>query len=110
MKEVFEPVTKPTTDVTRDVTKTAKVTSEENIEAIAALNDKVKELMKDPGITASYLVSPLSKSASPEQTGQFKLVKDLDSTTVNDLLLNKTIPHILYDNFLTFRDTDKKLN
>ena len=66
MKEKFEPVTKPTTDVSPDVTKTVKVASEENIEAIAALNDKVKELMNDPGIIASYLVSPLSKSASPE--------------------------------------------
>ena len=32
-----------------------------------------------------------------------------DSNTVNDLLMNKTIPITLHNNFLTFSDTDKKL-
>ena len=75
LKEVFEPVTKPIKDVSEDVTKTQKVTSEENIEAITVLNDQVLELLNDRRIIASYLVSLLSKLASPEHTSQFKLVK-----------------------------------
>ena len=51
-------------------------------------------------------MSPLSKIAQPEHTSQFKLVKDMNR--INDLLKNKTIPVTLFDNLLTFRDTDKK--
>ena len=55
------------------------------------------------------MLSPSSKITNPEHTCQFKLVKDPQSNRVNDLLINNTIPITLYDNLLTFRDTDKKL-
>ena len=53
-------------------------------------------------------MSPLSKTANPEHTSQFKQVKDPSSNMVNDLLLNKTIAVTLHNNLLTFRDTDEK--
>ena len=44
--------------------------------------------MNDRGILASYLMSPLSKITNPENTRQFKLVKDSNSNGVNDLKIN----------------------
>ena len=64
--------------------------------------------MKDRSIIASYLLIPLSKIFNPEQTSQFKLVKDPSSKWVNDFLINKTIPVTVFNILLTFRDTDKK--
>ena len=53
-------------------------------------------------------MSPLSKITNPENTSQFKLVKDSNSNRVNDLKINKTIPITLYGNMFTFRDTKKQ--
>ena len=63
--------------------------------------------MNDRGILATYLMSPLSKTTNPENSNQFKLVKDSNSNRVSDLKINKTIPITLYNNLLTFRDTGK---
>ena len=52
-------------------------------------------------------MSPLSKITKPENTSQFNLVKACLSNRVNDLLIKNTIPIILHDNLLTFRDTGK---
>ena len=52
-------------------------------------------------------MSLLSKITNPENTIQFKLVKDHNSNRVNDLLIKNTIPITLYNNLLTFRDTGK---
>ena len=52
-------------------------------------------------------MSPLSKITNPENTSQFKLVKDSNSNRVNDLLIHKSIPITLHDNLLTFRDINK---
>ena len=110
MKKVIEPVAKTIKDAPEDVTKTVKLTMmpEENNKALAKLNDKLLEILNDRGIIASYLLFPLSKITNPEHTSQFKLVKVPDSNRVNDLLINKTIPVTLYNNLLTFRDTDEK--
>ena len=64
--------------------------------------------MKDSGTLASYLMSPLSKITNPGNTSQLKLIKDSNSSRVNDMLIHNTIPGTLYNNLLTFRDTDKK--
>ena len=53
-------------------------------------------------------MSPLSKISNPENTAQFKLVKDHNSNRVNDLLIKNTIPITLYNNMLTFRDTGRE--
>ena len=64
--------------------------------------------MNDRGILATYLMSPLSKITNPENTTQFKLVKDANSIRVNDLNINHSIPITLYNNMITFRDTGKE--
>ena len=108
MKKVFEPVTKSIKDVSEEVTKTMTENSIKNNQALENLNNKLLEIMNDRGILASYLMSPLSKITNPENTTQFKLVKDSNSNRVNDLKINKTIPITLYNNLLTFRDTSKE--
>ena len=55
-------------------------------------------------------MSPLSKITNPENSTQFKLVKDPNSNRVNDLLLKNKIPITLYNNMITFRDTGKNSN
>ena len=53
-------------------------------------------------------MSPLSKITNPENTTQFKLVKDSNSNRVNDLNIKNSIPITLYNNMKTFRDTGKE--
>ena len=84
------------------------VNSEVNNKTLAKLNDKLSEILNDMCILASYLLSPLSKNTNLELTIQFKLIKDPDSGRVNDLLIIKTIQVTLYDNLLTFLNTDKE--
>ena len=62
--------------------------------------------MDDSGILASYLLSALSEITNFEHTSQYKLVKDLNSKRVNDLLINKTIPVTLYQSLLRFSDKE----
>ena len=107
-EKLFEPVTKSIKDASEEVTKTISETSIKNNQALENLNNKLLEIMNDRGILATYLMSPLSKITNPENTSQFKLVKDHNSNRVNDLKINKTIPITLYGNILTFRDTNKQ--
>ena len=53
-------------------------------------------------------MSPLSKITNPENTSQYKLVKDHNSNRVNDLKIHNSIPITLYNNMLTFRDTGRE--
>ena len=100
MKKVFEPVTKSLENTSQDITKTITETSNKN--------NKLLENMKDRGILASYFMSLLSKITNPENTTQFKLVKDHISNRVNDLLKKNTIPDTLYSNMLTFLDAGRE--
>ena len=108
MKKVFEPVTKSLENTSETLTKAITQSSKENNLALENLNNKLLEIMNDRGILASYLMSPLSKITNPENSTQFKLVKDSSSNRVNDLLIHNTIPITLYNNLLTFRDTGKE--
>ena len=108
MKKVFEPVTKSLENTSEFLTKTITETSKENNLALENLNNKLLETLNDRGILASYLMSPLSKITNPENTSQFKLVKDSNSNRVNDLLIKNTIPITLCNNLLTFRDTGRE--
>ena len=92
MKKVFEPVTESFENTSQDITKTMVENSNKNNQAIEILNKKLLEIMNDRGILATYLMSPLSKITNPENTTQFKLVKDHNSNRVNDLLIHNTIP------------------
>ena len=109
MKKVFEPVTKSLENTSENLSKTITETSLKNNQAIENINNKLLEIMNDRGILATYLVSPLSRITTPENTTQFKLVKYPNSNRVNDLLINKTIPITLYNNMFTFRDTGKEI-
>ena len=108
MKKVFEPFTKSLENTSESLTKAITESSIKNNQAIENLNDKLLEIMNDRGILASYLMSPLSKITNPENSSQFKLVKDSSSNRVNDLKIHNSIPITLYGNMLTFRDTNKK--
>ena len=107
IKKVFEPVTKSIKDVSEEVTRNMTENSIKNNQALENLNNKLLEIMNDRGILASFLMSPLSKVTNPENTSQFKLVKDSNAIRVNDLLIKDTIPITLHNNLLTFRDTNK---
>ena len=108
IKKVFEPVTKSLENTSENLTKAITESSTKNNQAIENLNNKLLEIMNDRAILASYLMSPLSKITNPENTSQFKLVKDPNSNRVNDLLMKNKIPITLYGNMLTFRDTNKQ--
>ena len=108
LKKVFEPVTKSLNNTSENITKAITETSIKNNQAIENINNNLLEIMNDRGILATYLMSPLSRITNPENTSQFKLVKDPSSNRVNDLKINKLIPITLYGNMLTFRDTNKK--
>ena len=108
MKKVCEPVTKSLENTSENLTKAITETSIKNNLAIENINNNLLEIMNDRGILATYLISPLSRITNPENTSQFKLVKDPSSNRVNDLKINKTIPITLYGNMLTFRDTNKQ--
>ena len=81
--------------------------SKENNKALDNLNNKLLKRMTDRGILASYLMSLLSNITTPENSTQFKLVKDSKSNRVNDLLAHNTVQLSLFENLLTFRDTSK---
>ena len=108
MKKVFEPVTKSLEETSQDISKTITESSIKNNQAIENLNNKLLEIMNDRGILASYLMSPLSKITNPENSTQFKLVKDSTSIRVNDLKINNSITITLHNNLLTFRGTNKQ--
>ena len=108
MKKVFEPVTKSLENTSENLTKAITETSIKNNLAIENINNNLLEIMNDRGILATYLMSPLSRITNPENSSQFKLVKDSNSNRVNDLLMKNKIPITLYGNILTFRDTGKE--
>ena len=107
-KKLFEPVTKSIENTSQIITKTIAETSLKNNQAIENLNNKLLEIMNERSIIASYLISPLAKITNPENSTQFKLVKDSSSIRVNDLLIHNSIPITLHDNLLTFRDSNKQ--
>ena len=108
VKKVFEPVTKSPENTSENLTKAITETSIKNNLAIENINNNLLEIMNDRGILATYLMSPLSRITNPENTSQFKLVKDPSSNRANDLKINKTKPITFYGNMLTFRDTNKQ--
>ena len=92
MKKSFEPVTKSLKNTSENLTKAITETSIKNNLAIENINNNLLEIMNDRDILASYLMSPLSRITNPENSSQFKIVKDPSSNRENDLKINKTIP------------------
>ena len=108
MKKIFEPLTDTIKNTSQNITKTITETSKENNLALENLITKLLEILNDRGILASYLLSPLSKITNPENSAQFKLIKDSSSNKVNDLQINNSIPFTLHNNLLTVRDTNQQ--
>ena len=106
-KKIFKPMTDAMKSTSENLTKAITESSKENNLALENLNNKLLEIKNDRGILATYLMSLLSKITNPENTTQFKLVKDANSNRVNDLNINNSIPITLYNNMITFRDTNK---
>ena len=86
MKKVFEPVTKSLENTSQGITKTITETSIRNNQAIEKINNKFLEIMNDRSILATCLMSLLFRITNPENTSQYKLVKEHNSNRVNDLL------------------------
>ena len=107
MKKVFEPVTKSLENTSENITKTLTENSINNNRTIENLNEKILELMNNNGLIAPYLASSLVNLFKPENKSQFRLKKDLNSTKMNDFLINEGIPVTLVSNMLIFRDSNK---
>ena len=89
------------------ITRTLTEISINNNKSIENLNEKILELMNDKGMIAPYVASSLVNLFKPENKGQFRLKKDLNSTKMNDFKINKGIPVTLVSNILIFRDSYK---
>ena len=107
IKKLYEPLTDTIKNTSEDLAKTTMLTAKENNQAISDLNEKVLEMINDTGMIAPYLPSTLVNIFEPENTSQFKLIKDPNSIKMNDFLINTSLPVTLYSNMLTFRDSNK---
>ena len=107
IKKLYEPLINTIKDVSENITKTLTENSSNNNKAIENLNEKILELMNDSGLIAPYLASSLVNAIKPENKSQFRLKKDLNSTKMNDFLINEGISVTLVSNMLIFRDSNK---
>ena len=101
-KKVIEPVTNTIKNVSENISKTLTESSINNNKAIENLNEKVLESMNNKGLVDSSLLEVIKDSK-----GQFRLIKDPKSIKTNDFLINENIPVTIFNEMLTFRDTNK---
>ena len=87
-KKKLKPITDAIKHTSGNLTKTITETSIKNNKAIEKLNERNLELMNDKCLIAPYLSSSLVNVFKPENRGQFRLKKDLNSTKMNDFLKN----------------------
>ena len=64
-------------------------------------------MINDEGLISPHLTSFLVNLFKPENKSQFRLNKDLNSTKMNDFLINGGIPVTPFSNMLIFRDSNK---
>ena len=93
--------------ITSEKIRTLTEISINNNKAIENLNEKILELMNNNGLISPYLAFSLVNLFTPENKSQFRMKKDLNSTKMNDFLINKGIPVTLVSNMLIFRDSNK---
>ena len=103
LEEVYEPVTKTIKNVSENISKTLTESSINNNKAIENLNEKVLKSMNDKGLIDSSLIEVLKS----DNKGQFRIIKDPNSTKPNDFLINEKVPVTIFNNMLTFRETNK---
>ena len=102
-KKFFEELTNTIKNNSEKKTKTISKFSSKNNKAISELNEKVLELLNEKGLIDPYLASSLVNLFKPENRSQFRIIKDYNSTRMNDFLINGGIPVTLYSNMLTFK-------
>ena len=98
MKKVYEPLTDTIKNISEKISKTSTENSINNNKAIENLNEKVLESMNDKGLIDSSLIE-VNKF---DNKGQFRLVKDPNSTKTNGFLINEKVPVTIIKNMLTF--------
>ena len=103
MKKVYEPLTDTIKNVSENISKNLTESSINDNKAIENLNEKVLQAMNDKRLIDSSLLEFLKY----DNKGQFRLIKDPNSTKTNDFLINKNVPVTRFNNMLTFRDTNK---
>ena len=84
-KKKFETVTGTKKNTSENQTKTLTESSIKNNQALENIYNKLLEILNDRCILATYLMSPQSKNTNPENSTQFKMVKDSSSNRNNDL-------------------------
>ena len=109
-KKLLEPMTDAIKNTSQDKTKTKTETFIKNNKVLENLNEKILDLMNDKGMIAHTLASSLVNLFKPENKSQFRLENDLKSTWMNDFLINGGVPVKIYDNMLTFRDSNRSFN
>ena len=103
IRKVLEPVTDTKKCTSENLTKTITEPYIENNKALEILNETVLELMKHKSMIAPYLAYSLVNLFKTENKSQFKKIKHLNSTEMNDCLINTSVQVNVYSNMLTFR-------
>ena len=106
-KNLLEPLPATFKSTSENITKTITQTSNKNNKALKNINEKVLGLKNDKGMIALTLASSLVIPFTPENKSQFRLIKDLTSTKMDDFFINTSKPVTLYSSMLTFGDTNK---
>ena len=106
-KKLFKPMTDVVKNTSENITKTLTENSNNNNKATENLSEKNLELMNDKGMITPYLASSLVILFKPENKSQFRFKKDLNSTKMNDFMINGGIPVTLVNIMLIFRDSNK---
>ena len=107
VNKLLEPLIDTIKNISENLTKTITETYINNNKAIENSNENILELMNDKSMIAPYLASSLVNLLKPENKSQFRLIRDVNSTKMNDFLINTNVPIILYSNMSTFRDTKR---
>ena len=106
-EKLFKPMTDVIKNTSENITKISTENSINNNKAIENLNEKILELMNDKGLIAPTIASSLVNLFKPKNKSQFRLKKDLNSTKMNDFMINGGITVTVVSNILIFRDSNK---
>ena len=102
LQKVYKPLTKTIKNVSENISKTLTESSINKNKAIENLKEKVLKSMNDKGLIDSSILEVLKS----DNKVQFRLTKDPNSTKPNDLIIIEKVPVTIFNNMLTFRDTN----
>ena len=88
-KKVFEPMADAIKNTSQSKTKTITETSIKNNKVLENINEKILDFMDDQGMIAPLLTSSLVNRLEPENKSQSRIKKELNSTGMNDFLINR---------------------